>query len=201
MKAKASRSRSLDSGETFRGDPDAAHAGDYQVARLEVAQPPAEGFGSTNDDHRVHALVLHFDEVAVDTHCGVVVAGGVEILRRAAVALDEPQHGVPGLGGRTTDRQQLRQHVIHLPACGRFHTQSEKRRLAVGAADTELLHFETAVGFDHLVEDLLHDVRIDQVAFGLDDFLKWHETTSLPGRTARLARLLHRKFEKHGKTE
>ena len=25
--------------------------------------------------------------------------------------------------------------------------------------------------FDHRVEDLLHHVRIDQVAFGLDDFL------------------------------
>ena len=56
----------------------------------------------------------------------------------------------------------------------------QKRRIAVGASDTELLNFKTAARFDHLVEDLLHDVRIDQVAFGLDDFLKWHETNRIP---------------------
>jgi hypothetical protein len=31
--------------------------------------------------------------------------------------------------------------------------------------------FKFAVVFDHRIEDLLHQVRIDQVAFGLDDFL------------------------------
>ena len=75
--------------------------------------------------------------------------------------------------------QQLREHVLHLLPGGRFHAQPQIGRLAVGAADAELLHFKTAVRFDDLVEDLLHDVGIDQVAFGLDDFLKWHETTSL----------------------
>src|SRR5580658_6259154 len=69
--------------------------------------------------------------------------------------------------------------MIHLLAGGRFDTQPQVRGIAVGAADTELLHFEAAARFDHFVEDLLHDVRIDQVAFGLDDFFKWHETTSL----------------------
>ena len=57
-------------------------------------------------------------------------------------------------------------------AVGCFHAQAQMRRLAVGAADAELLHFETAVVFDHRVEDLLHDVRVDQVAFGLDHFLE-----------------------------
>jgi hypothetical protein len=28
--------------------------------------------------------------------------------------------------------------------------------------------------FDDLIEDVLDDVRVDEVAFGLDDFLKWH---------------------------
>ena len=35
----------------------------------------------------------------------------------------------------------------------------------------KLLHFKAAVVFDHRVEDPLHEVRIDQVAFGLNDFL------------------------------
>jgi hypothetical protein len=66
----------------------------------------------------------------------------------------------------------------------RFHAQTQIRRLAVGAADAELFDFKTAVRFDHLVEDLLHHVGIDQVAFGLDNFFKWHETTSLLGLPA-----------------
>jgi hypothetical protein len=71
--------------------------------------------------------------------------------------------------------------MLHLLAGGRFNTEPQVRRVTVRAADAELLHFETAARFDYLVEDLLHDVGIDQVAFGLDDFFKWHETTSLPG--------------------
>ena len=55
--------------------------------------------------------------------------------------------------------------------CARFHLQAQIGRLGVGAPDAKLLHFKTAVVFDHGVEDLLHHVRIDQVALGLDDFL------------------------------
>ena len=49
--------------------------------------------------------------------------------------------------------------------------QAQVGRLGVGAADAELFDFKPAVVFDHRVEDLLHDVRIDQVALGFDDFL------------------------------
>ena len=42
---------------------------------------------------------------------------------------------------------------------------------AVGLADAELFHFKAAVRFDDFVEDLLHDVRIDQMALGFHDFL------------------------------
>jgi hypothetical protein len=38
-----------------------------------------------------------------------------------------------------------------------------------------LLNFKTAVRFDNLIENLLHQVRIDEMAFGLDNFFKWHE--------------------------
>jgi hypothetical protein len=44
----------------------------------------------------------------------------------------------------------------------------------MGDSDAELLHFEPAAILHDLVEDVLHDVGIDQVALCLDHFLKWH---------------------------
>ena len=194
----------------FRRHADAVHAGDHHVAGLQIAQAPAVRCRTRrrrvlDDDHGVHALVLHFHPFAGDAHEGVVIAGGVEIFRRAAVALHQAQRRVAALGGRTADGQQLRQHVLHLLAGGRFHAQPQIRRIAVGAADAELLDFETAVRFDHLVEDLLHDVGIDQVAFGLDNFFKWHETTSLLSPVPRQPaadppRAGRRNIKKHAKT-
>ena len=178
MKAKARRSRSFDSGATRMPRMPVT----TMSPALQIAQAAAEASGPSlrlDDDHRVHALVLHFDPFAVDPHERVVIAGGVEIFGRAAVALDEPECGVARLDRRAADGEQLREHVVHLLAGRRFDAQPQIGRIAVGAADAELFHFETAVRFDHLVEDLLHDVGIDQVAFGLDDFFKWHETTSL----------------------
>ena len=57
----------------FGRDPDAVHAGHHHVAGLEIAQAAAECFGisdirACHDDHRVHALVLHFDEFAADAN-------------------------------------------------------------------------------------------------------------------------------------
>src|SRR5579864_3966005 len=63
----------------------------------------------------------------------------------------------------------------HQLGSGSFHAQAEVRRLAVGAPDAEVLDFETAVMLDHGVEDVLHYVGVDQMAFGLDDFLQGHK--------------------------
>ena len=71
--------------------------------------------------------------------------------------------------------EELREQVLHLAAVRGFEAQAEIGRLAVGAADAELFDFESAVGFDDLVEDLFHEVGIDEVAFGLDNFFKGHE--------------------------
>ena len=67
------------------------------------------------------------------------------------------------------------QKMLHLPTGGSFEAQPQIGRIAVGAPDAELLHFETAAGFDHFVEDLLHHMRVDQVAFGFNCFFKRHE--------------------------
>jgi len=69
--------------------------------------------------------------------------------------------------------------MVHHILAGGFQLQPEIGRLAVGAANAELLDFEAAVVFDDLVEDLLHDVRVDQVALGLDYFLKLHRNLIL----------------------
>ena len=103
---------------------------------------------------------------------GAVIGGGVEILGRAAIALHGLQLGVAGIDRRAAEAEQLAKASAPCRASSRgFDFQAQIGRLAVGAADAELLHFEAAVVFDHRVEDVLHDVGIDQVALGLDDFL------------------------------
>src|SRR5262249_47473426 len=61
----------------------------------------------------------------------------------------------------------------------------------------ELLHLEPAVILHDLIEDVLHDMGIDQVAFRFDHFLEWHQTSIVaaarmwlppePGRLVRRA--------------
>jgi hypothetical protein len=43
--------------------------------------------------------------------------------------------------------------------------------LGVGAADAELFDLETPVAFDHGVEDALHQMGVNEVALGFDNFL------------------------------
>ena len=71
--------------------------------------------------------------------------------------------------------KKLGQQMLHLLTRAGFDAQTEVRRIAVRASDIERFDFETAVRLDYLIEDLLRDVGIDQVAFGLDNFLKCHD--------------------------
>ncbi len=73
--------------------------------------------------------------------------------------------------GEQPESQQLAEQLLHLRRIRGLQLQAQIRRVRVGAPDPELLHFKAAVVFDHGVENLLHHVRIDQVAGGLDDFL------------------------------
>ena len=103
-----------------------------------------------------------------------MIGGGVEILRRAPVALHFAQRRVTGVHRRATELQQGFQQPLQGRLVRRLHLQPEIGWLAIGAADAELVHFEAAVEFHDLIEDVLHHVRIDQVPFGLDYFLQWH---------------------------
>lgn len=53
--------------------------------------------------------------------------------------------------------------------CTGRHAQFQQRRLFVVPADSKLVDFVEATVLDHPVEDLGKDVRVDQVAFRLDD--------------------------------
>src|ERR1035438_3135111 len=63
----------------------------------------------------------------------------------------------------------------HQLAGRRFHLQAQVGGLAVGAADAKLFHLEAAVMLHHFVEDVLHYVGVDQVAFRFDNFLYRHK--------------------------
>ena len=158
----------------FGDHADAAQPDHDGVALAEIAQAPAGGLAVADHDHGVHALVLDLDPLLAVSHVGAVIGGGVEILRRAAVPLHLAEHGVAGGHGRAAQLEQRRQQAVERLRVRRFHPHAEVRRFAVGASDAELIHFEPAVKLYDFVEGVLHDVRIDQVAFSLDDFLEWH---------------------------
>ncbi len=160
---------------------DAAQPGDDAVARAQIAQTAAGGAAFGDYDHGVHALVFGFDPLAAVSHEGAMVGGGIEILRRAAVALHFAEDGVAAhRPGRSRTREGLQQ-ALHGGFLRRFHFQTQVGGIAIGASNAELLHFEAATVFHDLVEDVLHDVGVDQVAFGFDHFLKWHRNPIVAG--------------------
>ena len=100
-----------------------------------------------------------------------MIGGRIEILGSAAVALDGTKVGVTRVGRSAAQAQQLAEHLLHIRRIRGFHAQAQIGFVGIGAADAEFFYFKFAVVFDYCVEDSLHQVRIDQVAFGLDDFL------------------------------
>ena len=124
-----------------------------------------------DDDQSIHALLLNFDPLLAEADLRPLIRCRVEILGRATVAIHGPQICVAGIGGRTAESQQLAQQLEHQFLSRRFHFQAKMRRLKICASDLEFLDFESALVFDHGIENTLHDVRVDQVSLGLDNFL------------------------------
>ena len=85
----------------------------------------------------------------------------------------------PESTGAQPSSSRLCQQVLQRGGVRRFHLHAQVGGFRVGAADAELLHFEPAVILHDLIEDVLHDMGVDQVAFGFDHFLKWHQNTIL----------------------
>ncbi len=103
-------------------------------------------------------------------HQGPLIRCRVEIFGRATVTLGGLQFRVARIHCRATEIREAGHEGLHRFVRRRFNAQAEKGGLVVGAADGELFHFEAAARLHHRVEDLFHDVRIDQMAVSFDDF-------------------------------
>ena len=61
---------------------------------------------------------------------------------------------------------------------GRLDFKPQVGSLRVGAPDAELLDLEPALVFHDLVEDLLHDVGVDQMSFRFHHFVERQDSTA-----------------------
>jgi len=160
----------------FRHHPNAAQPHHDPVSPAQIAQPPAPGLAIAHDDHGVHALIGHCDPFVAVADEGVVIGAGIKILGRAAVSLHLPQHRVAGIDRSAAQFQQPFEQPVERRFVFDRYLQAEIGSLAIGAPDAKLLHFEPAALRDDLVEDVFHDMGIDEVAFGFDHFLKGHRS-------------------------
>ena len=64
------------------------------------------------------------------------------------------------------------ERIFSIESASSVSISAANSSLAVGAADAKLLHFEAAAELDDGVEDLLHDVGIDEVPLGLHALLQ-----------------------------
>ena len=160
----------------FRGDADAAHAHHDAVALAQIAQAAAKSAAFVDGDHGVHALVFGLDPLLPDAHVGAMVGGRVEVFGGAAVVLHGAQLGIAGIDGRAAQFEQAGEEPRQQLGLWRLHQHAQVRAFDIGAADAEFLYFEPAVILHDLVEDVFHDMGIDQVAFRFDHFVKWHQS-------------------------
>ena len=139
--------------------------------RPQIAQAAALGHAVVHGDDRVHALFLHLDPAALEAHLGAVVGGRVEIVGRAALALDSAQHGVALLGGGAAQADEVLEQAVHGLFAGGLDPHAHVGLLFVGAPDAEFLDLKrTIVGHDGVEHDF-QAVRVDQVPSGLDYFV------------------------------
>ena len=156
----------------FGDDADAAHADDNLVTGLDVAQAAAIRDSVLDNEQGVHTLVAGFVPRVAVADKGPVIGRGVEIFGGAAVAFDSLEGGIAGVSGRAAEAEELREHSFEMLLVGGLDAHAELGGFAVGAADVELFDLEPSAEFDDGVEDLFHDVRVDQVAFCFDDLLQ-----------------------------
>jgi hypothetical protein len=154
----------------FGDDANAFHPDDDSITRFDIAKATAVGLRSGYDNHAVHSLIMNFQPLAFVAHEGALVSGRVEVFGCAAVAFGCLQFCVSAINRSTAETEQLGEHLLHLLVIWCFEPQAEERGVAVGAPDRKVLDFEAAAKFDNGVEDALHDVRVDEMTLGLDDF-------------------------------
>ena len=96
-----------------------------------------------------------------------------EVFRAATIPLHGSQVGISGIHHGATQSKQLRQNPLHGIRIGGVDLQTKLRWLAVGASDVKLFDFETAAILHHRIENLLHDVRVNQMTLRFHPFLQW----------------------------
>ena len=106
----------------------------------------------------------------------MVVGAGIKIFGRAAIPLHFAQRRVGGIHRSAAQLQQRFEEPVKRRFLFDRDLQAEMGRLAIGAPDAKLLHFEPAAVLHDLVEDVFHDMGIDEVAFRFDHFLKGHRS-------------------------
>jgi hypothetical protein len=154
----------------LRNDAYAFHANYNRISGFNIAETAATGSSVFDDDHGIHALIVHIQPYSLVPHLCALVRGGVEIFRSTFVAFSRAHFRVSGLDGCATQTEQLRHQLFHLLPGRYFDTKPQFRRIAVRAADTELLYLEAAACLHHRIEDLLHDVGVNEVTLRFYNF-------------------------------
>ena len=148
---------------------------------------------------RCRSTSSHWPRVA---HPGAVVAGRIEVVGRAPVGRGRLDGGVDLAGRPAPEGEELFEQVLHRHRARRRVTRICRLRvIVVGPADGELDDLEARAVLHDGVEDLRHQPRIDEVAFGFDDFADgcvaghwltggWRDTKEQGRRPALLSYLL-----------
>ena len=148
---------------------DPVQAAHHRIALLDVPQLAAAGGSLSDDDHRVHAWMADGDPRSLVTDVRLMIRRRVEVVGDHPVRLGRHQRHVPLRHRMTPERHQVLEEQPEAGRVGRGHPQREVRILLVGPAQLELEHLELAAALDDLVEDRVQQLRVDEVAFGLDD--------------------------------
>ncbi len=106
---------------------------------------------------------------AVDAHIGTHVGGRVEIVGDHAITIRGFQERVPLLDGVAAEWNQLFDEAPQAGLAGGGYLQLQLRKVVVGAADLEVQDLELSAALDDGIEDGVEELRIDEVALGLDD--------------------------------
>ncbi len=118
------------------------------------------------------------DPAAADAHVGPHVGGRVEVVGDRAVPVRDSQERVLFLDGVAAERNQLLDEAAQAGVGRRRDLELQLREVVVGAADLEVQHLELPAALDDRIEDGVEELRVDEVALGLDDDgVKWWSRT------------------------
>jgi hypothetical protein len=108
-----------------------------------------------------------------------VVGSGIEIFRGAPIAFHGPQFRIPGVHHGAPERQKLRQDLLHGLDIVGFHLETQMGRVAIRASDVKLFDLETPMELDNGIENLFHDVRVDEMTVCFHHFLERKRVAAL----------------------